>query len=173
MRATSFTHVSIHAYDLEESMRFYVDVFGMRRVPAPDFEHPRRVAARSATSSCTSSMRDTPAPEFHHIGLDVDDFEAAYTRRAASAGCFDRDAWSPNVRVLNDGAVQMYLRDPAGNLVEVNWPDASTLDRSVVTAMTSIADERPQSDEALRATPLSGAAAYRPSAVAGPSTDSR
>ena len=27
----------------------------------------------------------------------------------------------------------MYLRDPAGNLVEVNWPDASSLDRSVVT----------------------------------------
>jgi YD repeat-containing protein len=56
------------------------------------------------------------------------------------------------VRVLNDGAVQMYLRDPAGNLVEVNWPDAGTLDRSVVTTMKSIADERPQSDEALRAT---------------------
>ena len=55
------------------------------------------------------------------------------------------------MRVLNDGAVQMYLRDPAGNLVEVNWPDASTLDRSVVTTMKSIADERPQSDEALRA----------------------
>jgi hypothetical protein len=46
----------------------------------------------------------------------------------------------------------MYLRDPAGNLVEVNWPDAGTLDRSVVTTMKSIADERPQSDEALRAT---------------------
>jgi len=29
--------------------------------------------------------------------------------------------------------VQMYLRDPAGNMVEVNRPDASTLDRSVVT----------------------------------------
>jgi hypothetical protein len=95
--------------------------------------------------------RDTPAPEFHHIGLDVDDFEAAYSV-ALERGLFDRDAWSPNLRVLNDGAVQMYLRDPAGNLVEVNWPDADTLDRSVVTTMKSIADERPQSDEALRAT---------------------
>ena len=55
------------------------------------------------------------------------------------------------MRELNDGAVQMYLRDPAGNLVEVNWPDVSTLDRSVVTDIVSIADERPQSDEALRA----------------------
>ena len=40
MRATGFTHVSIHAYDLQESLRFYVDVLGMRRVPSPDFEHP-------------------------------------------------------------------------------------------------------------------------------------
>jgi hypothetical protein len=45
----------------------------------------------------------------------------------------------------------MYLRDPAGNLVEVNWPDASTLDRSVVTNIVRIEDERPQSAEARRA----------------------
>ena len=150
MRATRFTHVSIHAYDLEESTRFYVDVFGMRRVPAPDFEHPV-VWLEVGDQQLHLFHRDTPAPEFHHIGLDVDDFEAAYTV-ALERGLFDRDAWSPNVRVLNDGAVQMYLRDPAGNLVEVNWPDASTLDRSVVTTMKSVADERPQSDEAKRAT---------------------
>ena len=146
MRATSFTHVSIHAYDLEESTRFYVDVFGMRRVPAPGLRAPRRVARGRRPAAAPLPSRHAGA-EFHHIGLDVDDFEAAYTV-ALERGLFDRDAWSPNVRVLNDGAVQMYLRDPAGNLVEVNWPDASTLDRSVVTAMTSIADERPQSDEA-------------------------
>jgi lactoylglutathione lyase len=150
MRATRFTHVSIHADDLEASERFYVDLFGMRRVPAPDFEHPV-VWLEVGDQQLHLFLRDTPAPEFHHIGLDVDDFEAAYTV-ASERGLFDRDAWSPNVRVLSDGAVQMYLRDPAGNLVEVNWPDASTLDRSVVTAMRSIEDERPQSDEALRAT---------------------
>jgi hypothetical protein len=47
--------------------------------------------------------------------------------------------------------VQMYLRDPAGNLVEVNWPDVGTLDRSVVPDIVRIADERPQSPEAQRA----------------------
>jgi hypothetical protein len=46
----------------------------------------------------------------------------------------------------------MYLRDPAGNLVEVDWPDVTTLDRSVVTAIRRLADERPQSEEASRAT---------------------
>jgi hypothetical protein len=45
----------------------------------------------------------------------------------------------------------MYLRDPAGNLVEVDWPDASSLDRGVVGEIALLADERPQSAEALRA----------------------
>jgi catechol 2,3-dioxygenase-like lactoylglutathione lyase family enzyme len=103
MRATRFTHVSIHADDLEESARFYVDLFGMRRVPAPDFEHPV-VWLEVGDQQLHLFHRDTPAPEFHHIGLDVDDFEAAYTV-ALERGLFDRDAWSPNVRVLNDGAV--------------------------------------------------------------------
>jgi catechol 2,3-dioxygenase-like lactoylglutathione lyase family enzyme len=149
MRANGFTHVSIHANDMEESLRFYVDVFGMRRVPSPDFEYPVEWL-ELGDQTLHLFLRETPAPEYHHIGLDVDDFEAVY-RIAVERGLFDRDAWSPNVRVLIDGAVQMYLRDPAGNLVEVNWPDASTLDRSVVTTMKSIADERPQSDEAMRA----------------------
>jgi catechol 2,3-dioxygenase-like lactoylglutathione lyase family enzyme len=150
MRATRFTHVSIHAYDLEESLRFYVDVFGMRRVPSPEFEQPVEWL-ELGDQQLHLFLRETPAPEFHHIGLDVDDFEAAY-RVAAERGLFDRDAWSPNVRELMDGAVQMYLRDPAGNLVEVNWPDVTSLDRTVVTEISRIVDERPQSPEAQRAT---------------------
>jgi hypothetical protein len=39
---------------------------------------------------------------------------------------------------LPDGAVQMYLRDPAGNLVEVNWPDVTTLDREVIPEIGKI-----------------------------------
>jgi catechol 2,3-dioxygenase-like lactoylglutathione lyase family enzyme len=150
MRATRFTHVSIHAYDLEESMRFYVDVLGMRRVPSPDFAQ-RVEWLELGDQQLHLFLSDGPAPANHHIGLDVDDFEAAY-RMASERGMFDGDAFGAEVRELVDGAVQMYLRDPAGNLVEINWPDVSTLDRSVVTNIVRIEDERPQSPEALRAT---------------------
>jgi lactoylglutathione lyase len=149
MRATRFTHVSIHANDLEESLRFYTDVFGMRRVPSPDFAQRVEWLALG-DQQLHLFLNDGPAPQYHHIGIDVDDFEAAY-RVASERGLFDGDAFGAEVRELNDGAVQMYLRDPAGNLVEVNWPDVSTLDRSVVTNITRIQDERPQSEEALRA----------------------
>ncbi|MDQ2742193.1 MAG: VOC family protein, partial [Chloroflexota bacterium] len=58
---------------------------------------------------------------------------------------------APTVRQLNDGSVQMYLRDPAGNLVEIDWPDVNLLDRTVVTDIRHVRDERPQSAPALRA----------------------
>ncbi len=47
-----------------------------------------------------------------------------------------------SVRELPDGAVQMYLRDPAGNLVEVNWPDVTTLDREVIPEIQKIGGDK-------------------------------
>jgi catechol 2,3-dioxygenase-like lactoylglutathione lyase family enzyme len=37
MKATGFTHTSVHAYDLDESVQFYQKLFGMEEIPAPDF----------------------------------------------------------------------------------------------------------------------------------------
>lgn len=33
---------------------------------------------------------------------------------------------------LRGGAVQIFVRDTADNMVEVNWPDVSTFDRPVI-----------------------------------------
>jgi lactoylglutathione lyase len=150
VRATRLNHVSIHASDMEESLRFYVDVFGMERLPSPNFaQHVEWL--RLGEQQLHLFHRETPAPEFHHIALDVDDFEAAYLK-AKELGLLDQDSFGASVRELPGGAVQMYLRDPAGNLVEVDWPDISTLDRDVVTNITRVADERPQTGDAAQAT---------------------
>jgi lactoylglutathione lyase len=42
VQVRSFTHVSVHAHDLEESVRFYKDLFGMEEIPAPGFPFPVR-----------------------------------------------------------------------------------------------------------------------------------
>ncbi len=53
---------------------------------------------------------------------------------------------------LPDGAVQLYFRDPSGNLVEVDHPDVTTLDRSLFgDRLVRLADLEPQSAENLRA----------------------
>ena len=74
---------------------------------------------------------EEPAPSGHHFGIDVDDFEAIYGK-VRELGVQEKEGYFSKVYELPDGAVQLYLRDPVGNVVEANWPDASTLDRSVV-----------------------------------------
>src|SRR5919202_4707388 len=108
-----------------------MEVFGMERLPSPDFAEDVEWL-RLGEQQLHLFVRETPTPAFHHFGLDVDDFEAAYVK-AKELGIRDDGAFAPYVRELPDGAVQMYIRDPAGNLIEIDWPDASTLDRSIVT----------------------------------------
>jgi YD repeat-containing protein len=67
----------------------------------------------------------------------VDDFGAAY-RKAAELGVGEGSGYFSKVYQLPDGAVQLYVRDPAGNLVEINWPDVTTLDRSVVNHVEKV-----------------------------------
>ena len=135
MRARGYTHVSVSATDLDESVRFYTDFFGMEEIPSPDFSRPVRWL-RVGDLQLHLFLDQDPAPARHHFALDVDDFEAAY-RKAEELGVRDGGHYS-TVRELPDGAVQMYLRDPAGNLVEINWPDAATLDREVIPEIQKI-----------------------------------
>jgi catechol 2,3-dioxygenase-like lactoylglutathione lyase family enzyme len=130
MTANGFTHVSVHAHDLDESVRFYKELFGMEELPAPGFPFPVRWL-RVGDLQLHLFQSDESAPSGHHFGLDVNDFEAAY-EKAREMGVQEKEGYFSNVYELPDGAVQLYLRDPSGNMVEVNWPDASTLDRSVV-----------------------------------------
>jgi hypothetical protein len=46
----------------------------------------------------------------------------------------------------------MYLRDPAGNLIELDWPDVTTIDRERVPDIRKLGDSVPQTSEAQGAT---------------------
>ena len=46
----------------------------------------------------------------------------------------------------------MYFRDPAGNLVEIDWPDASTLDAALVAELYPLEADVPQAGDAAHAT---------------------
>lgn len=146
MSANGFTHVSVGARDLDESVRFYQELFGMRELPAPDFPFPVRWL-RVGDLQLHLFGSDDPAPAAYHFGLDVDDFEAVY-RKASELGAIVGEGYFASVYELPDGAAQLYLRDPSGNLVEVNWPDASTLDRSVFPEIKQVEASTPESRSA-------------------------
>jgi hypothetical protein len=62
----------------------------------------------------------------------------------------------------------MYLRDPACNLIEVDWPDARTLDARIREDLIPLSSTVHQTGDALRATLFLGlrdgtAARIRPS----------
>lgn len=142
--------MSISARDIDASVRFYTELFGMEWIPSPDFRH-RVEWLRLGDLQLHLFQRETPAPEFHHVAFTVDDFEAFYVR-ARELGIVEDTSWFRHIYELPDGSVQFYIRDPAGNLLEIDWPDASTLDRSIVTDLRRLADDVPQSEEAMRST---------------------
>ena len=140
MRATGFTHVRIGARDLEESVRFYEDFFGMEDVPAPDFTGHVRWP-RVGDLKLHPFQDEGSTPVGHHFALGVDDFGAAFRKTRETGARVEGGNYS-TVRELPDGAVQMYLRDPAGNLVEVNWRNANTLDRGLIGEIQKIGGPR-------------------------------
>ena len=142
--------MSIQAVDMEESVRFYTEMFGMERVPTPNFGNPV-VWLQLGEQQLHLFVREGDVPRYHHFGIDVDDFEAVY-RLAKERGLLDRRMGRDAIRSHPTGWVQMYLRDPAGNLVEVDWPDVSTLDPAVAREIGKLADSQPQTGDAARAT---------------------
>lgn len=150
MRATSLNHVSISAINLEESVNFYTTVLGMSKLDTYSFGFPTQYL-RLGDVQLHIFERPTAVPLFHHIGLNVDNFEDVY-QRARKLGILDDAAFFSPIYELPDGSVQLYLRDPGGNLVELDWPDVRTLDRNIVGVLPKLADRVAQSEQGMRAT---------------------
>ncbi len=147
MRATRINHVSIAALDLEKSTRFYEDLFAMERIPTPTFEMPVQWL-RVGDTQLHLFLAEGPAPVRHHLGITIDDFDAAYQAVKAYAS----DTWGWQLVELPSRQVQLYFRDPADNLIELNWPDADTLDRSRYPELRRLEDhieQRPDAEQAV------------------------
>lgn len=143
MGAVRINHVSIAARDLEESVRFYEEVFAMERIPSPTFDPPVQ-GLRVGDLQLHLFLYDGPAPARHHLGITVDDFDAAY--QAVKGRTSDIVGWQ--LVELPSGQVQLYFRDPSDNIIELNWPDADTLDRSRYPELQRLADHIPQKPNA-------------------------
>jgi catechol 2,3-dioxygenase-like lactoylglutathione lyase family enzyme len=150
MRAIGFNHVSISAKNLEESLRFYEETFGLERIPTYNFGFRTQYLRCGSQQLHIFELEDS-VPVRQHFALDVDDFEAVY-RAANARGVLDCETFYNCMHELPDGAVQMYLRDPAGHMIEVDWPDVTTLDRSAFPELKKLSDRVPQTGEALAAT---------------------
>ncbi len=146
---TRLNHVGVRVDDLDEAIRFYAEGFGLERIPAPTFgASVVWLRAGSLQLHLTETHPAQPSPG--HFALEVDDFGAVY-RWATSTGVLSRAAGDQAVYELPSGECQLYVHDPAGNVVEVCHRDADRW-REEIPKMVRLADLHPQNADAGRAT---------------------
>jgi catechol 2,3-dioxygenase-like lactoylglutathione lyase family enzyme len=118
-------HVSVNAKDLDASVEFYVDVFGAEPLPTPNFGLRVQWLALGESQLHLFEV-DVDPLSHHHFAVTVEDLEPVYRRLEARAA-FDHEAFGNHLIELPGDMVQTYLRDPAGNLVEIDTPGAGRL----------------------------------------------
>jgi catechol 2,3-dioxygenase-like lactoylglutathione lyase family enzyme len=138
-------HVSINALDLRESVDFYVDLLGAELIPTPNFGLPVQWLALGRTQLHLFERDMTPTSH-HHLGITVDALEPVY-RAAERRGAFDDKAFGNHLVHLPGDVVQLYVRDPAGNLVEIDQAGADRLPEDLRGRLKGLWDFHPQSDE--------------------------
>lgn len=150
MAAVGLNHVSVCAADMEASIAFYADVFGAEPLPTPSFGYPVQWL-RVGRLQVHLFDRPEPARRYAHFGLAVHDLNAVYAK-ARALGAFDSQIAGHHLFELPGDCVQLYLRDPHGNLVEADAEGVDRLSPAVRADMQRLGDHCPQSAENLRAT---------------------
>ena len=117
---SSIQHVNLLVDDLDSAVAFYRDVIGLRPAPTPDLGFPAQFFDIGGDQQLHVNELDDVHPRRAHFCLRLDDF-AVVIERAEFAGVVDDEAWGVPTR-LPSGVVQLFVRDPAGNLVELNSP---------------------------------------------------
>jgi catechol 2,3-dioxygenase-like lactoylglutathione lyase family enzyme len=144
MRTSGINHVSIHAKDLDESVRFYVELLEAELLDTPNFGVQVQWLGLGDTQLHVF-VRDAKAQSHHHFGLTVEDLEPVY-RKAEELGALDHHSHANHIIELPGDVAQTYVRDPAGNLMEMDTPGASRLPEALRAQMKRLDELFPQDE---------------------------
>jgi catechol 2,3-dioxygenase-like lactoylglutathione lyase family enzyme len=147
--SSRINHVSVNARDLQESVDFYVDLLGAELIATPNFGLPVQWLALGPTQLHLFE-KDIQPTSHHHLGITVDDIEPVY-RAAERRDAFDREAFGNHLVELPGDLVQLYVRDPAGNLVEIDQDGVDRLPDDLRSQVKPLWDFNPQGDEQMSA----------------------
>jgi lactoylglutathione lyase len=140
-------HVSVNASDLAEGIAFYARLLGATPIATPDFGGPVQWMAIGDTQLHVFE-RDLTPTSHHHFGVEVDlDVLVAAYAIAAELDSFDDEAFGGRLIGLPGDVVQLYLRDPSGNLVELDAVGASRLPDDLRAQLRVLEEARPQRGE--------------------------
>ena len=141
-------HVSVNARDLQRSVRFYTELLGAEPIATPNFGIPVQWLAVGDTQLHLFE-RDLTPTSHHHLGITVDDLEPVY-QAAERWAAFDDEAFGNRLVQLPGDVVQLYVRDPAGNLVEIDQAGAGRLPADLRGRLKGLWDFHPQDEAQMR-----------------------
>lgn len=128
-KAVRINHVTLIVDHLEKATEFYENELGLTPLPAFNFDYPVMFFDINDHQQLhLSEWEDTPSFR-GHICMQVDDFNSIF-HRMKELGVIDIRPWG-KVRRLPDGAMQMFVRDPSGNLVELSSDPEADIDENI------------------------------------------
>ncbi len=142
-------HVSVSAHNLRESAEFYIELLDATPIPNPNFGVPVEWLALGDRSQLHLFERNIQPASHQHFAVTVDDLEPAF-RAADRRGAFDRTAFGNHLVELPGDVVQLYVRDPAGNLVEIDQRGVDRLPDDLRAQVKPIWEINPQDAENMR-----------------------
>ncbi len=116
MQPSGIHHVALCVTDVDAAIRFYTEVLGLTVLPRPDFGFP---GAWLDAAGQQVHLMQSAEPECGggHFAMRVDDVDDAVNDIRGHGVHVDRAPHVPGA------GQQAFLRDPAGNLIELNQPE--------------------------------------------------
>lgn len=111
-------HVNLMVDDIDKAIHFYGTELGLETVPTPEMGFRAQFFKINDLQEIHVNELDDIKPERAHFCLRVDDFAVQFLRMKA-LGAIETNTWG-RVRRLPSGVMQMFVRDPAGNLIELS-----------------------------------------------------
>jgi catechol 2,3-dioxygenase-like lactoylglutathione lyase family enzyme len=116
MKLAGVHHVSLNVEDAEKTGRFYIDVLGLEVLPRPDFPFAGYWLRTGNQEIHLIEVKDHRVPGGEHFAFRVEDMDET-VRELTERGV----KVSKPMQIPGAGR-QAFLRDPSGNLVELNEP---------------------------------------------------
>lgn len=110
-------HVNLMVDDLDKGVAFYRDIVGLELDDTPDHDFPSQFFKFGNGTQIHMNEFNDDKGFRSHFCIVVDDFGEVF-RRMKAAGVIDITPWG-KVRRITTGSMQMFARDPSGNLVEI------------------------------------------------------
>ncbi len=111
-------HINLMVDNLSRAVEFYGTALGLEAVSTPEMGFPAQFFEINDMQQIHVNELPDVTPERSHFCLRVDDFTDTFWRMKA-LGAIETKTWG-KIRRLPSGVMQMFVRDPAGNLIELS-----------------------------------------------------